>query len=224
MADADANTTVEQTGIYPTASLICSEEGQGTPPLLLLHGWGGDEQTLRLISDRIAGHRQTVRIALPGFGRSAEPPLPWGTWDYVDVIHRWIVEHFPNQSLDIVAHSFGGRVAIGLAARHPDTVNRLVLIGCAGLRPKRSLNVKLKRFYSKQLRMIGGLIGGTIATKIEKARQQLGSEDWRRASPLMRGTLSKVLDEDLSCDLKKIKHPTLLCGKSEPVRDRWRLT
>jgi len=222
MADSDAKPSVNQTDNYSTGNLVCVEEGKGQPPILLLHGWGGSEQTLHLISDRLAGYRQTIRIALPGFGQSPEPHVPWGTWDYVDIIRRWVIEHFPNQPLDIVAHSFGGRIAIGLTARHPELVNRLVLIGSAGLRPKRSLSVKLKRLYSKQLRMIGGLLGGTISERIERKRQQLGSEDWRQASPLMRGTLSKVLDEDLSCDLKAIKRPTLLIwGKRDTATPIW---
>ncbi len=222
MADSEAKLATSQQGNYSTGNLVAVEEGDGSPPLLLLHGWGGDETTLRLITDRIAGHRRTIRVALPGFGKSPEPQSPWGTWDYVDVIRRWIVERFPNQPLDVVAHSFGGRVAIGLAGRYPELIKRLVLIGSTGLRPKRSLNVKLKRLYSKQLRMLGGLLGGSIEAKIESKRQQLGSEDWRQASPLMRGTLSKVLDEDLSCDMKEIKRPTLLIwGRRDTATPVW---
>jgi len=220
--NSTADNSADQPASYPTLSLMGVEEGNGSPPLLLLHGWGGNEQTLHLISDRIAGHRRTIRISLPGFGRSPEPPAPWGTWDYVDTVRRWILEHFPNQALDVVAHSFGGRIAVGLSARHPQLVNRLVLIASAGLRPKRSLNVKIKRLYSKQLRMLGGLLGGQIAAKLEIARQQLGSEDWRKASLLMRGTLSKVLDEDLSCEMKAITRPTLLLwGRRDTATPLW---
>lgn len=210
------------TGKYRCEDIYYVEEGIDLPPLLLLHGWGGDSNSLKVISSRISGYRKTLRIALPGFGASPEPTEPWGTWDYVETINRWISDRFPNQPVDIAAHSFGGRIAIGLASHHPETVNRLILIGSAGLRPKRSFAVRLKRFYSKQLRSIGRIIKGKFGERIEIVRQQLGSDDWRNASPLMRGTLSRVLDEDLSSELKTITKPTLLIwGSKDTATPVW---
>jgi len=137
---------------YNVDTIASNSAGEGSPPVLLFHGWGGNQTTMNSIAERLSNHRHTVSLALPGFGDSPEPPQSWGTWEYVETLYRWITAHFPNQPVDLIAHSFGGRIAIGLASRHPALVGKLVLIGSAGLRPKRSLRVNLKRFYSKQLR------------------------------------------------------------------------
>lgn len=124
--------------------------------------------------------------------------------------------------VDVIAHSFGGRIAIGLAARHPQRIGRLVLIGSAGLRPRRSLSVRLKRVWGRTLRRMAGVVGGELAAKIESARVRLGSEDWRRASPVMRGTLSRVLDEEMTQELRNIFHPTLLLwGSRDSATPLW---
>ena len=70
-----------------------------------------------------AGHR-ALASDLPGFG---DAPLKPGTIDYVD--HGASLLDSPAT---VVGCSFGGRIAIELAAARPDLVERLVLIG-AGL-------------------------------------------------------------------------------------------
>jgi pimeloyl-ACP methyl ester carboxylesterase len=70
-----------------------------------------------------AGHR-AVAPDLPGFG---DAPLEAGVVDYVAFAAAQVVG-----SAAIVGCSFGGRIALELAANRPDLVGRLVLIG-AGL-------------------------------------------------------------------------------------------
>ena len=70
-----------------------------------------------------AGHR-ALASDLPGFG---DAPLEPGTIEYVD--HAASLLDAPAA---VVGCSFGGRIAIELAAVRPDLVERLVLIG-AGL-------------------------------------------------------------------------------------------
>ena len=70
-----------------------------------------------------AGHRP-IASDLPGFGDS---PLEPGTIDYIDHAASLV-----NGPAAVVGCSFGGRIAIELAAARPDLVDRLVLIG-AGL-------------------------------------------------------------------------------------------
>lgn len=66
----------------------------------------------------------------PGYGQS--DPLPLGEWasvhsaadDLAFVLHRTV-----QKSVGIVGWSAGGRVALALAARHPDLADRVVLLG-----------------------------------------------------------------------------------------------
>ena len=93
--------------------------------VLLLHAGIADRRMWEPQVEALAaaGHRP-LASDLPGFG---DAPLEPGTIAYVD--HAASLLHAPAT---VVGCSFGGRIAIELAAARPDLVERLVLIG-AGL-------------------------------------------------------------------------------------------
>ncbi|GGJ98182.1 alpha/beta hydrolase [Pilimelia anulata] len=101
----------------------------GAPPALYLHGLGGSAQNWTdlagLLADRVAGQA----IDLPGFGRSA----PAGTYSVASVARRvaaWI-DRDERGPVHLVGNSFGGAVAVWVAARRPDLVRTLTLISPA---------------------------------------------------------------------------------------------
>jgi len=93
--------------------------------VLLLHAGIVDRRMWEPQVDALeaVGHR-ALASDLPGFG---DAPLEPGTIAYVD--HA---ASFFDSPAAVVGCSFGGRIAIELAAARPDLVERLVLIG-AGL-------------------------------------------------------------------------------------------
>ncbi len=183
--------------------------GAGTPPILMLHGWGGDLHSMDVLGKPLSQHRQIISISLPGFGDSPEPLESWDTADYVTILKRWLAKSGLS-GLDIIAHSFGGRVAIMLTSKHPELANSLVLIASAGLRTQRSLKTRMKILTAKSLSRGARILKGRLGAYMEKQREQLGSQDWKLASPVMRGILVKVLKEDLSAELRGIEAPTAL--------------
>ncbi|NQU05296.1 MAG: alpha/beta hydrolase [Calditrichaeota bacterium] len=161
------------------------------------------------IGKPLAQHREVISLALPGFGNTPEPPEPWGTLDYVEILK----EYFEEQQLkkcDIIAHSFGGRISIGFASKYPQNVSKLILIGSAGIKPLRSLRTEFKIMAAKTLKHASKISKGGLSDYIDKLRNQLGSSDWKSASQVMRGTLIKMLREDKTEELKLIKAKTLL--------------
>ncbi|MDP8237881.1 MAG: alpha/beta hydrolase [Candidatus Hatepunaea meridiana] len=194
---------------YPLDKIEYKSTGSGDPPILLLHGWGGDINSLDVIGTPLAQHRRVISISLPGFGKSPEPDAAWNPWDYLSMLKGWL-ELQGLSKVDIIAHSFGGRISIPLASRHPDLVGKLILISGAGLKSQRSMKTRLKIMTSKNIARVARVFRGRYAKFIENFRQQLGSQDWKLASPVMRGTLVKTLEEDLRDELNKIAAPTLL--------------
>jgi pimeloyl-ACP methyl ester carboxylesterase len=194
---------------YPLESIEHIIAGELRIPVLFLHGWGGNCTTMNSLIQPISAHRKTVSISMPGFGNSPEPSDEWGTWDYVEAVHQWM-DLNGLEIVDIISHSFGGRVAIGLAHRYPKNVNTMVLIDSAGLVLPRSPKVWAKLFLSRSINRLGNLIGGELKEKLHARKSKLGSADWKAASPVMRRILGRVIREDLSLELREIKTRTLL--------------
>jgi pimeloyl-ACP methyl ester carboxylesterase len=110
---------------------------------------------------------------------------------------------------DILAHSFGGRVAIQLASLHPDRVGRLVLVDSAGVLPPRPLKYKLRVGIAKVAKFVAKY-GGTIGERFRNCvYSQVASKDYMAAGAL-RNSLVLVVREDLTGLMPCIKTPTLL--------------
>lgn len=100
--------------------------GDGAP-LLLLHGFTGSHDTWHHVSDQLTNNHLVVTLDLPGHGQSMQPPA--NIWTFATVIDdlAWIIEALPGATADILGYSMGGRIALALAAAHPDRVRRLIL-------------------------------------------------------------------------------------------------
>ena len=184
-------------------------EGRGEP-VVLLHGWGASSQSFGGLTAALADAFRVLAVDLPGFGWSQAPPAAWGTAEYAGHVERLLQEAGVGRAA-LVGHSFGGRIAISLAARQPALVSRLVLVASAGIRPQRRAGYYVRVASAKLARRIFSLPGwGAIGERIiATLSERLGSRDYRRAGPL-RPTLVKVVNEDLTPLLPAIQAPTLI--------------
>jgi proline iminopeptidase len=138
------------------------------PVRYALHGGPGLDHTyLRPWLDGLARDASLVYIDLRGHGRSSPPPDGDGYTiaGAADDLAALAAAR-SDPPLDIIAHDFGAAVALALAARHPATVRRLVLVS-----PLRD---------ATQVRAVA-----------ERSRVALGDEGWRRVLALTtaQGTL-----------------------------------
>src|SRR4051794_37954555 len=97
--------------------------GEGPPQVVALHGWQRSHKDFAAV---LRGY-DAIALALPGFGASPAPPEGWGTPAYADALLATIRDCAPP--VVVVGHSFGGRVAVRVAATHPELVKALVLTG-----------------------------------------------------------------------------------------------
>jgi pimeloyl-ACP methyl ester carboxylesterase len=145
-------------------------------------------------------------VDFPGFGASP-PPGPWGTADYADAMAAWL-GGLPVRKRIWVGHSFGCRVGLQLAARHPDAVDALFLIAAAGLQPHHSLMTRARRLPRRlAFRMVRAMTPEGPAR--DKLRERYGSADYRAAGA-MRPVLVKAVNEDLSEAARAIRMPVVL--------------
>lgn len=115
------------TGELPLAVSDAGDLGDPRrPPVLLVHGMGGDHRTWRSFATALRRReRSVIAVDLRGHGRSGRPgryELDSFAADLGFVLDRLDVSH-----VDVVAHSLGAQAAIRLAMAQPDRVRSMVL-------------------------------------------------------------------------------------------------
>lgn len=149
-----------------------------------------------------------VALDLPGFGGATpEPEVPTGSSGYAEVVATVLDEL--ACPVVVAGHSFGGRVALQLAAARPDAVAALVLSGVPklvateGPVKKPALGFRLARSLHRR-----GILPNS---KMEQLRRRSGSADYRNApSATMRNVLVAVANETYEAQLGAVKCPVEL--------------
>ena len=130
---------------------VSGDSGRG---VLLLHGFMCSAQMMSSVQEALCGQMRVAAIDFPGHGkngRSAPPPKPWGVPDYMEMTAE-VIRRLKLAPCDIVAHSFGARVAILLAATYPELVGRMILTGAAGIKKPKTGGATVKQRVYKGLR------------------------------------------------------------------------
>jgi pimeloyl-ACP methyl ester carboxylesterase len=86
------------------------------PPLVLLHGIGGEACVWDPVLDALAAHHDVLALDLPGFGRSA--PLPAGTAPTPEALAAAVARRLEAEGLQdahVAGNSLGGWIALELA-------------------------------------------------------------------------------------------------------------
>ncbi|MFI6051981.1 alpha/beta fold hydrolase [Streptomyces violascens] len=98
---------------------------ESAPPVVLVHGRGGDSRDWDRIAERLAATRRVYAVDLRGHGLS-DWPGGYCFEAFRDDLHGFITE-LGLVGTDVVGHSMGGAAAVLLAEDEPDLIGRLVL-------------------------------------------------------------------------------------------------
>jgi pimeloyl-ACP methyl ester carboxylesterase len=174
------------------------EAGQGTP-LVHLHGAGG--MWLSRGHELLSRHHRVIIFELPGFGLSPENTRT-RTLAELAATMAAAVENLRIDKFDLMGTSFGGRVALWLAAQHPERVQALVLEAPAAIRPAGSQppsgspEEMARRLYAHPERV------GLLAAPDPAAQAQ-----GRALVARLRGP---DRDTDLEAEMRRLAIPTLV--------------
>jgi pimeloyl-ACP methyl ester carboxylesterase len=184
--------------------------GPAPPRVLALHGWRRSHGDFAAVLGPASkeGACAAAALDLPGFGASPAPAAPWGSAQYAEVVVRVLEELAPGPSEPVVllGHSFGGRVAVCVAAARPDLVRALVLTGAPLIRTGAA------RKPPARFRLVRALRRARLVSEaaLDRARKKYGSADYVAAEGVMRQVLVKVLAEDYSELLRGLRCPVEL--------------
>lgn len=130
-----------------------------------------------------------------GFGKTPHPDYPLTVKDYAEGVLA-LMDKLNIEKATLVGHSFGGRVAIYIAAKYPEKVEKLVLVDSAGIKPRRGIKYRLKILMHKILKKFG--------------KGLKGSKDYRALSPVMKKTFRNVVNYDETYLLSDITADTAI--------------
>ena len=179
---------------------VLAERTGDSPRVLALHGWARTRADWLPALEGVSA----LAVDLPGFGASPPPPTAWGSRDYAELLAPLLADG----GWTVAGHSFGGRVAVQLAAGWPDLVSKVVLTGVPLLRAPSSGKAPLAFRLAKRAHGLGLLSDA----RMEEQRRKRGSADYRAAQGVMRDTLVRLVNED---------YRDLLPGIPAPVEMVW---
>jgi pimeloyl-ACP methyl ester carboxylesterase len=102
---------------------------RGKPPMVLLHGLLGSSRNWQMTGRDLAADYHVHALDLRNHGASPHHEAMSYEDMAADVIH-WMDEHHLGR-VTLMGHSMGGKVAMLLACRHPERVERLVVVDIA---------------------------------------------------------------------------------------------
>lgn len=185
--------------------------------VVFLHGWGSRAAHLKSIFENLPNF---VALDLPGFGGSDLPLAPWGVAEFASFLKNFL-EKLEIRSPIFVGHSVGGSIIIKYLAEG-GTAKKAILIDSAGIR-KRGLKIFLYKIVTKIFKLVFSLPGLNIfKAKIRKKFYcAIDSVDYIEAGKMTEG-YKKIIRDDLTDDLPKIKTPTVLIwGENDRDTPLW---
>lgn len=189
-------------------------------PLVILHGWNLSAAKFIPLSRELKklGYRIYVPD-LPGFGKNEMVEKPLNLVDYAIFVEAYLKKHKLAKAV-IIGHSFGGRIALKMAAAKNGNLAALVLTGTPGFLPL----PKIKVLFFMLLAKIGGLFFSLpIINRLAKVMRKIlyktaGASDFYQTKENMRQTFKNIVREELFEYMKRIKLPTLLLwGRDDRV-------
>lgn len=167
--------------------------------LLMLHGYLSKKEYFEKQINYFSKFYKVIAVDFLGFNNDME--YPYSLDDYKCHINR-LIQSLNGEKVDILAHSFGARVAIKLMAE-PNNIDKVVLTGPAGLKPRFSLKKKLAILRYKLAKIFLS----------EEKLSAFGSSDYKMLSPIQKRSFVKIVNEHLDGLLEKIPNNVLIvCG------------
>lgn len=183
--------------------------GSGKLPLVLIHGGGSTiETTFGRILPELAKQRKVIAVELQAHGRTSDRDAPLSFEQDADDVFA-LLQNLNIPKADFFGFSNGGNTAMQIGLRHPEIVNKLVIVSA---------------FYKREGLMPGFFEGMKKAT-LDNMPAQL-KEAYIKVAPNKEG-LQVMHDKDRDRmlgfkdwsdgDLRSIKAPALLIAADRDV-------
>lgn len=162
--------------------------------ILFLHGWGGNINSFFCFENQLKENFNILNFDLFGFGNSNLYKNQLSIYDYANEIFIFLKRNNISE-VNIICHSFGFRIATILSSLYDIKINKLIVFGGAGLKPRFNILTFLKiKLYKIKKRFV------KVTPIIDDLNNNLN----------LYSTFVKVINEFLDYLVEDIKSNTLL--------------
>jgi len=164
--------------------------GAGTP-IVLIHGLPGTAEDFEKVTPLLDGHR-TIAFDRPGYGYSDGGYFPVAR--QLRAIDE-LLDHLKIDKAVLVGHSYGGTLALGYAALHPERVRGLVLVSAAagGARSDGFGRVQARLLQGLSWPVVQPLADVTFSQAMRTASAKMGAAEAFDPDPVQSAYEQRVL-------------------------------
>jgi len=174
-------------------------------PLVLVHGLAVSSLYFLPLARRLEGLHRVLAPDLPGHGLSGTPPRALGIEELADALLEWLDVCGVGRA-PLVANSLGCQVAVDVAVRAPERVERLVLVGP-------TMDPAAPTLLGQALRLARDVPREPFGLNLAEARDYLRTGP-RRILATARAALADPLEEKLP----RVEAPALVVrGGRDPI-------
>ena len=175
--------------------------GEG-PPLIMLHGGVTPSEMYGVPLTEMAKTHQVIALHYQGHGLSKDSERPWSFEAFADDVVA-LMDHLGIDKASVMGYSSGAQVALQVAIRHPQVVDKLIVISTA---------FRNDGYYPEVLEAFAQRPAAAPAIAEQVSQSPLASlypsVDWETVFRKT-GELANQ-DHDWSSSVASIKAPTLL--------------
>lgn len=182
--------------------------------ILMMHGNAESGAAWYAWVPQLARHYRVVRPDMRGFGASTAMPrdFPW-TLDCVCDDYLALMDHLGVARFHVVAAKIGGTLARYFAARHPDRVLTLTVVGTPP--PRRGVGRRPELMEEFEKQGVQHWARRTMAGRLGSRFPPEGLDWWirfmgRTAVSTQLGFMPTIADADITDALPRIRCPTLV--------------
>jgi pyruvate dehydrogenase E2 component (dihydrolipoamide acetyltransferase) len=133
--DLQHGEAVMQTADVGGRKISYAGAGQDGDVVLLVHGYGGDQNSWLFLQEPLAARYRVYALDLPGHGTSTKDVGEGPLSVLADAV-TGVLDALGAERAHLVGHSMGGAVALAVAAQYPGRIASLTLIAPSGFGPE----------------------------------------------------------------------------------------